>query len=159
MTFSAPRDDRWFEDYVPGAVHELGTFSFSEADIVEFAKRYDPQRFHIDPVAAKQTPYGGIIASGWHTIAAMMRLVVEGFTSAVGGLGSPGIDELRWIKPVRPGDVLAVRATITESRRSQSKPDRGLVHALFEVRNDKGEVVMSVRTMTFVKTRPTPRAG
>ncbi len=154
MTFSAPRHDRWFEDYVPGSVHELGTFSLTETEIVEFAKRYDPQRFHVDPVAAKDTPYGGIIASGWHTTAAMMRLVVDGFTSTNGGLGSPGVDEIRWTKPVRAGDVLAVRVTITQSRRSQSKPDRGLVHAIFEVRDQEGVVVMSMKTMTFVRVRP-----
>jgi acyl dehydratase len=145
--------DRYFEDYVPGSVHELGTISISETDIVEFARRYDPQPFHIDAEAAQQTPFGGLIASGWQTAGLMMRLAVDRYLSDVASLASPGVDELRWMQPVRPGDALSVRATVLEARPSMSKPDRGLVRTLFEVRNQRGEVVMTVKGMNMLKRR------
>jgi acyl dehydratase len=145
--------DRFFEDYVPGSVHELGTISISESDIVEFARRYDPQPFHIDPEAARHTQFGGLIASGWQTAGLMMRLAVDRYLSDVASLASPGVDELRWTQPVRPGDALSVRATVLEARPSMSKPDRGLVRTLFEVRNQRGEIVMTVKGMNMLKRR------
>ena len=145
--------DRFFEDYVPGSVHELGTISISESDIVEFARRYDPQPFHIDPEAARHTQFGGLIASGWQTAGLMMRLAVDRYLSDVASLASPGVDELRWTQPVRPGDALSVRATVLEARPSTSKPDRGLVRTLFEVRNQRGEIVMTVKGMNMLKRR------
>ena len=145
--------DRYFEDYVPGSVHELGTISISEADIVEFARRYDPQPFHTDPEAARHTQFGGLIASGWQTAGLMMRLAVDRYLSDVASLASPGVDELRWTQPVRPGDALSVRATVLEARPSASKPDRGLVRTLFEVRNQRGEMVMTVKGMNMLKRR------
>ena len=145
--------DRYFEDYVPGSVHDLGTISISESDIVEFARRYDPQAFHIDAEAARQTQFGGLIASGWQTAGLMMRLAVDGYLSDVASLASPGVDELRWTQPVRPGDVLSVRATVLEARPSTSKPDRGLVRTLFEVRNQRGEIVMTVKGLNMLKRR------
>src|ERR1043166_7350126 len=99
--------DRYFEDYVPGSVHDLGTISISESDIVEFARRYDPQAFHIDAEAARRTQFGGLIASGWQTAGLMMRLAVERYLSDAASLASPGVDELRWTQPVRPGDELS----------------------------------------------------
>ena len=96
--------DRYFEDYMAGSVHKLGSLVVEEAEIIEFARRYDPQPFHTDPEAAKDTIYGGLIASGWHTGSLMMSLAAGRYLSAVSSLGSPGIDELRWLKPVRPGD-------------------------------------------------------
>lgn len=145
--------DRYFEDYVPGSVHELGTIAIGESEIIEFARRYDPQPFHIDPEAARHTQFGGLIASGWQTAGLMMRLAVDGYLSGVASLASPGVDELRWTQPVRPGDTLSVRATVLEARPSTSKPDRGLVRTLFEVRNQRGEMVMTVRGMNMLKRR------
>ena len=145
--------ERFFEDYAVGSVFEAGPVSISEADIVEFAKRYDPQPFHIDAEAARSGPYGGIIASGWQTIALTMRLCVERYLDARSSLGSPGIDELRWMRPVRPGDVLTVRVTVEEARRSRSRPDRGLVRSLIETRNQAGEPVMSMRAMNLILLR------
>jgi acyl dehydratase len=145
--------DRFFEDYAVGGVFEAGSVSISEVDIVEFAKRYDPQPFHIDAEAARSGFYGGIIASGWQTIALTMRLCVERYLSAVSSLGSPGIDELRWMRPVRPGDVLTVRVTVEEARRSRSRPDRGLVRSFIETRNQVGDPVMSMRAMNLMLLR------
>ena len=147
------RAPRYFEDYVPGLTVDCGTFSVSEEEIIGFATEYDPQPFHVDPVAAKDGPYGGLIASGWQTTALMMRLLVEHFISGESGLGAAGVDEVRWPKPVRPGDTLRVRATVLEARRSKSKPDRGIIRSLAEVTNQDGEAVMRVTAINFVRTR------
>jgi len=147
----------YFEDYVPGRTADCGSFSISEAQIIAFAKEYDPQPFHTDPVAAASGPFGGLIASGWHTTSQMMRLLVEHFVSPESSLGAAGVDEIRWPKPVRPGDTLHVRATVLETRRSKSKPDRGIVRSLAEVTNQHGETVMRVTAINFVRTRD-PRA-
>jgi len=151
--FAAPVTDRFFEDYVPGHIHEFGSIAVTEDEVVEFARQYDPQPLHTDLDAARRTQFGGLIASGWQTAGWMMRLVVEHYLSHVASLASPGVDELRWTQPVRPGDTLSVRATIVETRPSASKPDRGLVRTLFEVLNQRGEVVMSVRAMNMLKRR------
>ncbi len=152
-TFSAPPENRYFEDYVAGAVHEFGTIAIEEAEMIAFAKRYDPQNFHTDPEAAKQTIYGGLIARGWLTGSLMMRLYTDHYLSHVASLGSPGVDELRWLKPVRPGDTLSLRVTIVETNRSRSKPDRGIVHSLIEVLNQHAEVVMSMKAVNFFLCR------
>jgi acyl dehydratase len=151
--FPAPIIDRYFEDYVPGFVGEYGSITVSQDAIIEFAKQFDPQTFHIDTIRAAQGPFGGLIASGWHTSAMMMRLYADHFVSKVAGLGSPGIDELRWTRPVRPGDTLSIRVTILEARRSSSKPDRGLVRSQIEVLNQNKEVVMSLKAMTLFLCR------
>lgn len=148
------RDQRYFEDYVPGQTHEFGCTVVDEEELVDFARRYDPQPFHIDAVAAAETPFGGLITSGWHTCAMMMRMMVDHYVSAVASLGSPGVDELRWIKPVRPGDVLRVRITVLEARVSQSKPDRGLVRSAIEMINQDDAVVMTMNTLGFFLRRP-----
>ena len=152
--FSSPASDRWYEDYEPGATYVLGTFSLSEAEIIDFATRFDPQSFHIDAKAAAESHFGGIIASGWHTAAAAMRLLVDGFISTCGGLGSPGLDQIRWVKPVRPGMVLEARVTVREKRVSQSKPDRGLISHTVEVLDAKGELMMSYQGTGMVRLRP-----
>jgi acyl dehydratase len=149
-----PNPPRYFEDYVPGTVHEFGSATVEESEIIDFAKRFDPQDFHTDPEAAARGPFAGLIASGWHTGALMMRMLVENYLSKASSLGSPGIDELRWLRPVRPGDTLRLRATVLESKRSQSKPDRGVVWTLTEVLNQNAEVVMSVKAMTLIRCRP-----
>ena len=151
--FATPVEDRYFEDYVTGSVHEFGSIAVEEREVLEFARRYDPQPFHADPEAAKRSPFGGVIASGWHTAGLMMRLVVEHYLSHVASLASPGVDELRWTQPVRPGDTLSVRATVLETRLSRSKTDRGIVYTLFEVLNQRREVVMSVKAMNMLQAR------
>jgi acyl dehydratase len=156
--FPAQREQRWFEDYRPGLVLEFGAITVDEAEVVDFARRYDPQPFHVDAVAAARGAYGGLIASGWHTGSMMMRMLVEHYLSPVSSLGSPGLDELRWLAPVRPGDTLSVRLTIVEARRSQSKPDRGLVRAVIEVLNQRREAVMTVKAVNFTLCRTSPPA-
>jgi acyl dehydratase len=154
VTDNPARVTRYFEDYVPGITVECGSFSLSEADIIAFAKEYDPQPFHVDPVAAKDGPFGGLIASGWHTTSMMMRQLVDGYVSPESSLGAAGVDELRWPKPVRPGDTLHVRATVLEARRSSSKPDRGIVKTLMELTNQDGDLVMKVTAINFILLRP-----
>ena len=151
--FSRPSENRYFEDYVPGLVQEFGSVTVDEDEVLEFGKRYVPLPYHIDKEAAKSSIYGGVIASGWHTAALMMRLYTENYLSRVANLGSPGGDELRWDKPVFPGDELSVRATVIEARRSESRPDRGVVRTLIEVLNQKKEVVMSMKMVNFVRCR------
>lgn len=151
--FTVPIDNRYFEDYVAGSVHEFGPIAVEEAEVIAFARRFDPQPFHVDPEAAQQTMFGGVIASGWHTASLMMRLIVDHYLSQVASLGSPGIDELRWLKPVRPGDELSVRVTILETKRSRSKPDRGIVRSFVEVLNQVDEVVMSLTAANFMLCR------
>lgn len=153
MTDQPERAARYFEDYVPGFTLDCGSFTMSEADIIAFAEKYDPQPFHIDPVGAKDGPFGGLIASGWHTASMMMRQLVEHWISPESSLGAAGIDEIRWTKPVRPGDTLHVRATILESRRSASKPDRGIIKTRAELTNQDGDVVMTLVATNFVLLR------
>lgn len=150
---STASERRYFEDYLPGAVCEFGEVRISEQEIIEFARRFDPQDMHVDPAAAARGSFGGLIASGWHTAALMMRLVVENFLPRQASLGSPGIDELRWLRPVRPGDVLRVRVLVLDATRSRSKPDRGVVRTLMEVLNQHGEVVMSLKAMNIIASR------
>jgi acyl dehydratase len=140
-----PSSQRWFEDYHVGMVEEFGSVTVTAEEIVEFASRYDPQPMH---TVAKE-----LIASGWHTVGLMMRLFVENYLSKIAALPSPGIDELRWLRPVRPGDTLRVRVTVTEVRRSRSKPDRGMVRGFVEVMNQNGEVVMTLRPMNLMRSR------
>lgn len=151
---TVPFAERWFEDYRVGEVHEFGDYLVTADEIVAFATRYDPQAFHVDPEAAKASNFGGLVASGWMTASVMMRMLVDHVISKRSSMGSPGIDELRWHKPVRPGDRLRGRLEIVESRRSVSKPDRGIVRMLQQVLNQHGEVVMSYRGMGMYRCRP-----
>lgn len=154
MTFSSAIDDRYFEDYATGAIHRFGSIAVEEDEVIAFATRFDPQDFHTDPEAARRTPFGGLIASGWHTAGLMMRLYTDHYLTKVGSLASPGVDELRWIKPVRPGDALSVRVTILDAVPSRSKPDRGVVTSFIEVLNQTEEVVMSMRAINMIMRRP-----
>jgi acyl dehydratase len=144
----------YFDDYALGSTYECGSVSIDQASIVAFAKEFDPQPFHVDPAAAAAGPYGGLIASGWHTAALVMRLLVENYLAAESSLGSAGLDELRWPHPVRPDDTLRVRATVVESRRSLSKPDRGIVKTVVEATNSGGATVMRATAINFMLVRP-----
>lgn len=148
------RDDRYFEDYPVGAVYEFGPIEVEEAEVIAFASRFDPQAMHIDPAAAAAGPFKGLIASGWHTLSLMMRLMADHYLSTVAGLASPGVDEVRWLRPVRPGDRLTLRTTVLEARPSRSKPDRGVIFGLMEGVNQNGEVVASYRGMNLILKRP-----
>ena len=152
--FSTPPGARFFEDYAPGSMHEFGSIRVELDEVIAFARKFDPQPMHVDPEAAVAGPFRGIIASGWHTAAMMMRLFAEHYLSPVASLASPGVDELRWTQPVRPGDTLRVRVRVLEARASASKPDRGLVRSLIEVLNQRGEVVMSAKAMNLMLRRP-----
>jgi acyl dehydratase len=155
MTTAAgvPAVDRHFEDYVPGMTETLGPIAMTEAAIIEFARAYDPQAIHTDPARAAAGPFGGLIASGWHTVCVAMRELVRGYLAGSAALASPGIDELRWLQPVRPGDSLRVRVTVVEAKRSRSKPDRGLVRTSIEAINQRGEVVMRMTAMNLIRCR------
>ncbi|MGE5820312.1 MAG: MaoC family dehydratase [Deltaproteobacteria bacterium] len=152
--FTTTPNNRYFEDYVTGFVHEFGSIVVDEQEVIDFGKRFVPLSYHTDREAAKNSIYGGLIASGWHTAALMMRLYTDNYLSKVANLGSPGVDELRWDKPVFPGDQLSIRVTVLEARRSASKPDRGILRSFIEVLNQKREVVMSLKSVNFVRSRP-----
>jgi acyl dehydratase len=162
--FAVPIEERWFEDFVPGTVNEFGHMELTEAEIIDFARRFDPQPMHVDAQAAELGPFEGLIASGWHTAALMMRMFVEHFLPGHASLASPGIDELRWTRPVRPGDVLHLRVTVLEATRSRSKPDRGMLRTFIEVLNQNGDVVMTLKPMNLLRCRsplpsPPPHTG
>lgn len=153
--FTTSKEDRYFEDYQSGAVYEFPeTISVSEADIVRFAKEFDPQYFHTDPVAAAKSMYKGLIASGGHSIALAFRLYIHNFLPGKASFGSPGMDEIRWLRPVRPGDTLRIRLTILEAKPSQSKTDRGSVVSFVETINQAGEVVMTYKITNIMAKRP-----
>ncbi len=151
---SVPIKERYFEDYQAGEVLEGGHHLVTREEIVAFASRYDPQPFHLDDAAGRDSIYGGLIASGWMTCSIVMRMLVDHVMSAVSSMGSPGIDELRWLRPVRPGDRLRVRVTVTEAHRSSSRPDRGIIRLHQEALNQHDEVVLSMRGMGMYKCRP-----
>jgi acyl dehydratase len=155
-TFRVGVEKRYFEDYIPGSVHEFGPITVEEEEIIAFAKRYDPQIFHIDPEVAMKSIYGGLIASGWLTGSLTMRLFADHYLSHVASLGSPGVREMRWIEPVRPGDELRIRVTVLEARRSNSKPDRGIVRSYVETLNQKGEIVLTMEPINFMACRCPP---
>jgi acyl dehydratase len=143
---------RYFADYTVGAVFDCGIVSVDEDSIIAFAKEYDPQPFHVDP--AIDGPFGGLIASGWHTMSLVMRQLVEHYLSAESSLGAAGVDELRWPAPVRPGDTLRVRATVVAARPSNSKPDRGVVRTLIEAVNQDGGTALSLIAVNFIRVAP-----
>jgi len=144
----------YFEDFEVDKVYEMGSRSVSEEEIIAFAKEYDPQRFHIDRDAAANSLYGGIIASGWQTCGIIMRLMVDGMLGDSSSMGSPGVDEVRWLKPVRGGDTLTVLSRVLELRPSVSKPDRGIVVTQWEARNQRDELVVTIKGMGMFGRRP-----
>ncbi len=144
----------YYEDLAAIANDELGSRIISREDIIRFATEFDPQPFHVDEEAAKKSPYGGLIASGWMTCSVTMRLMCDHYLLQAASLGSPGIDAVRWLKPVRPGDTISVVRKTLEARKSVSKPDRGLIKSLWEVKNQHGEIVMTMEGMGLFMCRP-----
>jgi acyl dehydratase len=144
---------RYWEDFQIGEVTELGPVDVPEEELLAFARRYDPQPFHIDAEAARTGPFGGLIASGWHTTAIFMGMFVRGVLLDAASMGSPGVEEIRWTVPVRPGDRLTARVTIVDSRPSETNPGRGTVITANEVFNQHGELVMTLKARGFFARR------
>jgi acyl dehydratase len=144
----------WFESFTLGQTFRSGGKTLSEAEILDFAFRYDPQPIHIDKPAAEAGPYGGLISSGWQTMAVAFRMFMELKPFGQASLGSPGVDELRWLKPVRPGDTIRMEAEVVEIRPSASRPDRGGVTVAYRVLNQKDETVMTLKAVQLLRRRP-----
>ena len=142
------------DDLAPGMVIDLGSVTVERDEILDFARRYDPQPIHVDEVAARSSIYGGLISSGWLTVSLCMRRIVDGFLGRAASLGSPGCDEVRWLRPVRPGDTLTYRAEILEVTPSRSKPDRGIARIRYEAVNQDGEPVLRLTGMQLLARRP-----
>ena len=152
---AAPADTLlYWEDFHPGEVSEFGAVTMNRDDIVGFARQFDPQPFHVDDAAAGTTLFGGLIASGWHTAAVTMRMMCDAYLLRSAALGSPGLEALRWLQPVRPGDTLHVRMTTLEVRPMQSKPDIGLVRSRWEAINQHGSTVMLMEGHGMFRRRP-----
>ena len=145
---------RYLEDLREGEVIDLGEETVSEEEILSFARRYDAQPFHVDKAAAAKSIYGGLIASGWQTGSIFMGLLVRGLLHGVASMGAPGLDELKWLKPVRPGDTLRARLTILSKRPSAKDPRRGTISCGGEMFNQKDELVMTIRWPAMLSTRP-----
>ncbi|AJG18564.1 MULTISPECIES: MaoC family dehydratase [Cupriavidus] len=144
----------YFEDFAVGSKRDLGSHLVTEEEILTFARQYDPQPFHIDKEAAQKSIYKNLISSGWMTCSIMMRLLVDNMTSKAASMGSPGVDEIRWLKPVYAGDTLSVSLVVLDARASSSKPDRGVVHTQWEATNQRGELVCTVKGMGMYGRRP-----
>ena len=144
----------YFDDFEVGQTIELGSCMVTKEEIIEFAHKFDPQPFHINEKEATGTIYGGLIASGCHTGSLFMRLLYDGLLSRAASMGSPGQDEMRWVRPVRPGDTLSARGVIEEKIPSRSKPDRGLVRTTYQVFNQEGLEVMKIRGLGIFAKRP-----
>lgn len=143
----------YLDDLEPGMVFELGAVTVTRDEIVEFARRYDPQPIHVDEQAASASIYGGLISSGWLTVSLTMRRIVDGFLGQAESLGSPGVDEVRWLKPVRPGDTLSCRAEIVDVAPSRSKPGRGVARVRYEAVNQRGEPVLRMTGLQMLARR------
>lgn len=135
-----------FEDMVVGTTTQVGTHTFTREEIVEFAQKFDPQPFHLDEAAAAESPFRGLVASGWHTCSVLMGMLVRNVLAGSTSMGSPGIDEIRWLKPVRVGDTITMMNVVVDKRVSQSKPDRGIVSTRWEGINQHDEIVIIVRS-------------
>ena len=144
---------RYWEDFKVGEVEQIGAKRVDKDEIIAFARQFDPQPFHVDEAAAKQSMYGGLIASGWHTGAMVMRMMCDAYLLQSASAGSPGLDNLKWLKPVRPGDTIRAQRTTLETRASKSKPDIGIVSNLWEAFNQDGELVMSIQGYGMFRRR------
>ncbi len=147
-------DTRYLDDLAPGQHFTTPGLTLTEAEIIDFAWRYDPQSFHLDANAAADSPYGGLIASGFHSLSICFRLFIQSGILAGSSMGSPGIDELRWLAPVRPGDTLHGEIEVLEVRPSSSKPDRGIARLKYQAANQRGEVVLSFIVNHLLRRRP-----
>ena len=134
----------FWEDFKVGDTAPIGERVVEQAEMIAFARAYDPQPFHIDEDAAKRSMYGGLIASGWHTVAMVMRMTVDSYLNESASLGSPGVENVRWLKPVRPGETIRATRKVVETRASKSRPEMGLVKTIWEVFNQDGELVMTM---------------
>jgi len=132
----------YFEDFIPGTTETYGPRTVTREEILAFATEFDPQPMHIDEEAAKKTMLGGLSASGWHTCALMMRILCDGLISRSSSMGAPGVDEVKWLKPVRPGDSLSARVTVLDKREPKSRPDMGFVQMRCDLLNQHGEIVL-----------------
>lgn len=148
----------YWEDLKDGGTVEMGSHTFTEQEIIDFARQFDPQPFHVDPEAAKKSFFKGLIASGWHTCAIAMRLMVDKYVNSSASLGSPGLDNIRWLAPVRAGDTITYQRVTTAARVSESKPDIGLVQSRWEARNQRGETVMTMEGWGMFRRRPPGKA-
>jgi acyl dehydratase len=148
----------YFEDFSAGKVIEIGPRVVTRDEIVAFASEFDPQPMHLSEEGGRASMLGEFSASGWHTCCLMMRMVCDGFLLETASMGAPGVDEVKWLKPVHPGDSLTVRCTVEESRVSRSKPDRGFIRLLFEVFNGQGERVMTLTCPQMMQVRPAGQA-
>ena len=144
---------KYFEDIRVGDVFEVGRYTFTADNIKAFATRFDPQSFHVDEAAASATMLGGLGASGWHTCCLLMRIIADGFVLDSSSMGSPGIEEVRWHKPLRPGTQIRVRSTVLESRPSKSRPDMGLTKFRYEVLDEIGSVLTTMVTTAMLGRR------
>ena len=144
----------WWEDFKVGERSEMGRHTFGEEEIVAFARQFDPQPFHLDAQAARGTPFGGLIASGWHTCAVGMRLMVDQYIGRTVSLGSPGIEDIRWLRPVRAGDTLTYSRTVIESRASTTRAGVGLVKHRWEAVNQSGQTVLTMEGWGMYGRRP-----
>lgn len=145
---------RYFEDFAAGQVFELGSHQMTRDEIVEFARRWDPQPFHLDEAAAAESAFGGLVASGWHTACVFMRLYVDALLLDAASMGSPGLEELRWLVPVRPGDLLSATAHVVDVAPSTKRADRGTVFMRFEVHNGRGDLVARMTGRGLFGRRP-----
>jgi acyl dehydratase len=145
---------RYFEDFQVGERIELGSVMVTEEEIIAFAREYDPQPFHISPEQAKHSYYGGLIASGWHTVSLLMRLMADGMINDTISLGSPGVDEVRWLRPVRPNDTLHACLTIVQTKPSKRRAELGIITSSSEVFNQSGELVLTLKGVHFFGRRP-----
>lgn len=147
---------RYLEDIEVGSRQAFGPYEVTREEVIDFATKFDPQPFHLDDAAAAKTYFGRLSASGWHTAAMTMRMMVDGWSAgeATASLGSPGVDELRWVKPVYPGDTLTAEGECIEVTPSRSRPDMGSVKNIITVRNQHGETVLTMRSIGLVRRRP-----
>lgn len=144
----------YWEDFSLGPREPFGPRLITRDEIIDFAREFDPQPMHLDDEAAKQTMLGGLSASGWHVCSLVMRMAADSFILDAASMGGPGIDEVKWLKPVRPGDELTLKTTVTEMRPSNSRPEMGFVRYLFEMVNQNGETVATVECPNMIERRP-----
>ncbi|CAN5309874.1 MaoC family dehydratase [soil metagenome] len=143
----------FYEDFADGETRDLGAYKVTRDEVIAFAREFDPQDFHLDDEAALASPLAGLAASGWHTCGRLMRMMCDGYLNRTSGMGSPGIDEIKWLKPVRPGETLRGRMTVTGKRVSKSRPEMGLITMRWEAFNEAGECKIEAAGINLVRVR------